>query len=49
MFHPSVVYHRFKSLRIETPEPSAINIDGENIGTTPMDMTVLPSAIRLLV
>lgn len=49
VFHPSVVYHRFKSLRIETPEPSAINIDGENIGTTPMDMTVLPSAIRLLV
>ena len=23
--------------------------DGENIGTTPMDMTVLPSAVRLLV
>ena len=49
VFHPSVVYHRFKSLRIETPEPTAINIDGENIGTTPMEMTVLPSALRLLV
>lgn len=49
VFHPEVVYHRFKSLRIETPIPTAINIDGENIGTTPMDMTVLPSAIRLLV
>ena len=49
VFHPDVVYHRFKSLRIETPIPTAINIDGENIGTTPMDMTVLPSAVRLLV
>ncbi len=49
VFHPEVVYHRFKSLRIETPTPSAINIDGENIGTTPMDMTVLPSAVKLLV
>lgn len=48
VFHPDVVYHRFKSLRIETPIPTAINIDGENIGTTPMDMTVLPSAVRLL-
>ncbi len=49
VFHPEVVYHRFKSLRIETPIPSAINIDGENIGTTPMDMTVLPGGLRLLV
>ena len=49
VFHPDVIYYRFKSLRIETPIPTAINIDGENIGTTPMDMTVLPSAVRLLV
>ena len=49
VFHPSVIYHRFKHLRIETNEPMAINIDGELIGCTPLDMQVMPQAIRLIV
>ena len=49
VFHPSVIYHRFKHLRIETNEPMAINIDGELIGCTPLDMQVIPQAIRLIV
>ena len=47
VFHPRVVYHRFKQLRIETPEPTAINIDGENVGSTPIHMEVLPSEVKI--
>jgi len=47
VFHPKVVYHRFKHLKIETPEPTAINIDGENIGSTPVNMEVIPSAVKI--
>ena len=41
VYLPDVTYHRFKTLRIETDHPTAINIDGENVGTTPLEMTVL--------
>ena len=47
VFHPRVDYHQFKELRIETPEPTAINIDGENIGSTPLSMEVLPSVVQV--
>ena len=47
VFHPRVVYHRFKQLKIETPVPTAINIDGENIGSTPLNMEVLASEVRI--
>ena len=48
VFHPRVDYHRFTSLRIDTEEPTAINIDGENIGSTPLSMTVLKHAAYLM-
>ena len=41
VFHPMVDYHRFTTLSIETEEPTAINIDGENIGSTPLNMLSL--------
>ena len=47
VFHPRVVYHRFKQLKIETSEPTAINIDGENVGSTPINMQVLPSEVKI--
>ncbi len=47
VFHPRVVYHRFKELKIETPKPTAINIDGENIGSTPLNMEVLASEVKI--
>jgi diacylglycerol kinase (ATP) len=49
VFHPRVDYHRFKTLSIDTPAPAAINIDGENIGSTPLSMEVLPNAVELCV
>ena len=47
VYLPDVTYHRFKTLRIETDHPTAINIDGENVGTTPLEMTVLPATLRI--
>lgn len=49
VFHPQVDYHRFTSLRIETETPTAINIDGENIGSTPLKMDVLKHAVDIVV
>ena len=49
MFHPRVDYHRFTTLAIETPSPAAINVDGENIGSTPLSMEVLHSALQICV
>ena len=47
IWNPNVEFYRFKTLRIETEEPTSINIDGENLGTTPLDIKVLPSAIKV--
>ena len=49
VFHPMVDYYQFKTLKITTPKPTAINVDGENIGSTPLQMQVLPSAIKIIV
>jgi len=43
-----VDYYRFKTLEISTPKPTAINVDGENIGSTPLKMKVVPKAIRII-
>jgi|MDSX01.1.fsa_nt_gb diacylglycerol kinase (ATP) len=47
VFHPSVGSHRFKELAIDTPEPTAINIDGELAGVTPLKMRVLERVLPL--
>ena len=47
VWNPNVEFYRFKTLRIETEEPTSINIDGENLGTTPLNVKVLPSALRV--
>ena len=47
VWNPNVEFYRFKTLRIETEFPTSINIDGENLGTTPLDIEVLPSAIKV--
>ena len=47
VWNPNVEFYRFSTLRIETDEPTPINIDGENIGFTPIDIEVLPAAITI--
>jgi len=49
VFHPSVDYHRFSTLCIETEQPTAINVDGENLGSTPLKMEVLKHAVDIVV
>mmetsp|Transcript_10564 Transcript_10564/g.15547 ORF Transcript_10564/g.15547 Transcript_10564/m.15547 type:complete len:361 (-) Transcript_10564:976-2058(-) len=48
VFNPKNNYHRFKTLEISTEEPTAINVDGENIGSTPLKMQVLVGALNLI-
>ena len=48
VFHPMVDYYRFKTLEISTPKPTAINVDGENIGSTPLKMEVMPSVLKMI-
>ena len=48
VYHPQVDYHRFTTLSIETDHPTAINIDGENIGSTPLSMEVLKQATYIM-
>jgi len=48
VFHPKVDYHRFKTLEISTPKPTAINVDGENIGSTPLKMEVMQGALKII-
>lgn len=49
VYHPRVDYHRFKTLTITTKEPSAVNVDGENLGSTPVSIEVLAGAVTVLV
>jgi diacylglycerol kinase (ATP) len=49
VFHPRVDYHRFTSLSIETETATAINVDGENLGSTPLHMEVLKHAVDIVV
>ena len=45
--NPNVEYYRFKNLVIETEEPTFINVDGENLGTTPLEVEVMASALKV--
>jgi YegS/Rv2252/BmrU family lipid kinase len=47
VFHPRVAYHRFSTLALTTPQPMKINVDGEIVGTTPLNMTVMPRALSV--
>jgi diacylglycerol kinase (ATP) len=47
--HPSVRSHRVRRLEAEGREPCEIELDGEAVGRLPMDVSVVPRAIRLLV
>ena len=44
-----VRYDTFKSIKIETPEPVAFQIDGEAAGYTPAVFSVVPGALKVVV
>jgi YegS/Rv2252/BmrU family lipid kinase len=47
--HPSVRSHRVRRIEADSREPCEIELDGEPVGRLPIEVSVLPRAIRLLV
>ena len=45
---PKVTIRRAAKVRVEPRDPSPLLLDGEILGTTPAEFTVLPGALRLL-
>ncbi|HTK07952.1 MAG TPA: YegS/Rv2252/BmrU family lipid kinase [Ktedonobacteraceae bacterium] len=48
-FTPKIVRRRVQSLRIHTKEAIELQADGIALGTTPLEITVLPAAFKVLV
>ena len=46
--HPNVETYRGKHLKADSTEPVLIEIDGEPLGRLPIEISVLPRAIRVL-
>jgi len=46
--HPEVELFRAKRLRLETDPPSLLTPDGETLGTTPIEVEVLPGKLQFL-
>lgn len=46
---PIVEYHQVKSFSVIPKVPNILNIDGEMIGSTPIDVSMVPSALEVLV
>jgi YegS/Rv2252/BmrU family lipid kinase len=45
---PQIEYHRARTVRIETSQPLAVQVDGDHIGYTPMTFESAPGALRAL-
>lgn len=45
---PELEYVQTRSFRIESAEPQSLNVDGEIWGQTPLSVSVLPGALKLL-
>jgi YegS/Rv2252/BmrU family lipid kinase len=48
MSHPAVNIFRGKRLHLETDPPSLLTPDGETLGTTPIDVEILPGKLRFM-
>jgi diacylglycerol kinase (ATP) len=46
--HPSFELIRGKSVKIAFSKPCSVQVDGEVIGTTPLEISVIPSGIRVI-
>ena len=47
--HGGVVYRRLRRIRIESDRPVPVELDGEAAGRLPLEVTVRPQALRVLV
>jgi YegS/Rv2252/BmrU family lipid kinase len=46
--HPQVRYAQATHIRVHSSEPASVEIDGEVVGTTPIEVTIRPGALRVL-
>jgi diacylglycerol kinase family enzyme len=46
--HDEVTYATVEECSIQAPSPCPIDMDGEFIGYTPIEMTVLKNAVRII-
>lgn len=46
---PEVVHRQVRRIEVRTEEPVAVQADGDPIGTTPVEIEVLPRALRIIV
>ena len=46
---PGVMYFRTRRLHLSAVETMAVQVDGDYIGTTPIEFTVAPAALRVIV
>jgi YegS/Rv2252/BmrU family lipid kinase len=46
---PWITYERSEAIEIQTPEPVAMQIDGDPIGSTPARFTTVPGALKVVV
>jgi YegS/Rv2252/BmrU family lipid kinase len=42
------IYRRARSVRVECDPPQPVVADGEDIGTTPLEVEIVPAAVRIL-
>lgn len=47
--HPNIAEHQSATVAVESVEPLAVEADGEYLGTTPANFSLLPQALRLKV
>lgn len=43
--HPSVIYQRLPSVRVEADEPVSVQLDGDEAGTLPLDISIQPASL----
>jgi diacylglycerol kinase (ATP) len=46
--HPTVSLHRARTVRVDGPADVQVQADGEVIGSLPMEIAVVPRALRVL-
>lgn len=46
---PEITYHQGKQITISTSRPLAVHVDGDVIGTTPIEIEIVPSCLRVIV
>lgn len=46
---PRHSFHRGGAIRVETDKPMAVHVDGEPLGTTPLECTVVPRGLSVII